>query len=288
MAAAPASARRPTGPCCLRSAAARPRPVQPPLDRSLNLESDLLLTAYLKRLRPPTFTTNYLRFAQEAAKSNQSFERYLLALLEAEVQHRETNSERKRIGQARFPTLKTLDAFDFAAIPAVNKQIILELAQCHYLEAKENVVLLGPTGTGKTHCAIALGVAACRQGKRVRFATAAGLINELIEAQAQLRLSKLEASLLRLDLLVLDEVGFVPFSKVGAELLFGILSDRYERGSVLVTTNLDFARWTEIFGDARLTGALLDRLTHRCHIVEFQGDSYRFKESLRRHTKAKA
>jgi len=252
------------------------------------MESDLLLNSYLKRLRLPTVAANYRRFSQEASQTKQSFERYLMALVEAEVQHRETNSERKRIGQARFPTLKTLDAFDFSLIPAVNKQAIIELAQCRYLEAKENIILLGPAGTGKTHCAIALGIAACRQGKRVRFATAAGLINELVEAQAQLRLSKLEAALLKLDLLVLDEVGFVPFSKIGAELLFGVLSDRYERGSVLVTTNLDFASWTEIFGDARLTGALLDRLTHRCHIVEFQGDSYRFKESLRRQAKAKS
>ena len=252
------------------------------------MESDLLLRSYLTRLRLPTIAGNFLRFSQEAAKSNQPYERYLLALIEAEVQHREANAERKRIALARFPTLKTLDAFDFAAIPAVNKLAILELTQGHYLEAKENVIFLGPTGTGKTHCAIALGVAACRQGKRVRFATAAGLINELVEAQAQLRLSKLEAALLKLDLLVLDEVGFVPFSKIGAELLFGLLSERYERGSVLVTSNLDFASWTEIFGDARLTGALLDRLTHRAHIIEFQGDSFRFKESLRQRTKVRA
>lgn len=252
------------------------------------MEADLLLRTYLKRLRLPTIAGNYRRFSQEASQSNQSFERYLLALVEAEVQHREANAERKRIGLARFPTLKTLDAFDFSAIPAVNKQAIVELAQGHYLDAKENVILLGPAGTGKTHCAIALGIAACRQGKRVRFATAAGLINELVEAQAQLRLSRLEASLLKLDLLILDEVGFVPFSKTGAELLFGVLSERYERRSVLVTSNLDFASWTEIFGDARLTGALLDRLTHRAHILEFQGESYRFKESLRRKTKTRA
>jgi len=252
------------------------------------VEADLLLQTYLKRLRLPTVAANYRRFSQEASQSNQTYERYLLALAEAEVHHREANAERKRIGQARFPTLKTLDAFDFSAIPAVNKQAIVQLAQGRYLEAKENIVLLGPTGTGKTHCAIALGTAACRQGKRVRFVTAAGLINELVEAQAQLRLSKLEASLLKLDLLVLDEVGFVPFSKIGAELLFGVLTERYERGSVLVTSNLDFASWTEIFGDARLTGALLDRLTHRCHIIEFQGDSYRFKESLRRKAKSRA
>jgi DNA replication protein DnaC len=181
----------------------------------------------------------------------------------------------------------TLDSFEFAAIPALNEQAVLELTKGHYLEANENIILVSPTGTGKTHISVALGIAACRQGKRVRFTTAAGLINELIEAQAQLRLSKLETTLLKLDLLILDEVGFVPFSKTGAELLFGVLTERYERGPVLVTTNLDFASWTEVFGDARLTGALLDRLTHRCHILEFQGDSYRFKESLHRKEKAK-
>ena len=249
------------------------------------MEADLLLQTYLKRLRLPAVAANYQRVAQEASQTNQSYERYLLALAEAEVQQREANAERQRIAQAHFPSLKTLDAFDFTAIPALSKQTIIELAQCHYLTAKENIVLLGPTGTGKTHCAIALGIAACREGQRVRFVTAAGLVNELIEAKSQLRLSKLEAALSRLDLLVLDEVGFVPFAKAGAELLFGVLSDRYEQGSVLITTNLDFASWTEVFGDARLTGALLDRLTHRCHIIEFQGDSFRFKESLRRKAK---
>lgn len=248
--------------------------------------ADLLLETYLKRLRLPTVADNYRRFAQEAAHGNQPYERFLLALLEVEVHRQEANSERKRIAQARFPVLKTLDEFQFTTIPSLNRQAILELAQGNYIQAKENVVFLGPTGTGKTHLAVSLGHAACRQGHRVRFATAAGLINQLIEAQAQLRLSKLEAALRKLDLLILDEVGFVPFSKAGAELLFGLLTDRYERGSVLVTTNLDFASWTEVFGDPRLTAALLDRLTHRCHIVEFEGDSFRFKESLRRQAQA--
>jgi DNA replication protein DnaC len=251
------------------------------------MEADLLLRSYLKCLKLPTIAANYRKFAQEASSTNQPYERYLLALTEAESHAREANAERKRIARARFPTLKTLDSFEFAAIPSLNKQAVLELTKGHYLDARENVILVGPTGTGKTHISIALGIAACRQGKRVRFATAAGLINELIEAQAQLRLSKLEAALLKLDLLILDEVGFVPFSKTGAELLFGVLTERYERGSVLVTTNLDFASWTEVFGDGRLTGALLDRLTHRCHLIEFQGDSYRFKESLRRKQKAR-
>ena len=251
------------------------------------MEADLLLRSYLKCLKLPTIAANYRKFAQEASSTNQPYERYLLALTEAEVHAREANAERKRIARARFPALKTLDSFEFAAIPTLNKQAVLELTKGHYLDARENVILVGPTGTGKTHISVALGIAACRQGKRVRFTTAAGLINELIEAQAQLRLSKLEATLLKLDLLILDEVGFIPFSKTGAELLFGVLTERYERGSVLVTTNLDFASWTEVFGDGRLTGALLDRLTHRCHIIEFQGDSYRFKESLRRKQKAK-
>jgi DNA replication protein DnaC len=252
------------------------------------MEADLLLRNYLKCLKLPTIAANCRKFAQEAASTNQPYERYLLALTEAEVHAREANAERKRIAKARFPALKTLDSFEFAAIPTLNKQAVLELTKGHYLDARENVILVGPTGTGKTHISIALGIAACRQGKRVRFTTAAGLINELIEAQAQLRLSKVETTLLKLDLLILDEVGFVPFSKTGAELLFGVLTERYERGSVLLTTNLDFASWTDAFGDARLTGALLDRLTHRCHIIEFQGDSYRFKESLRRKEKARA
>ena len=253
----------------------------------MTMEAGLLLETYLKRLRMPTVAANYRRFAQEAAQTNQPYERYLLALLEGEVHQREANAERRRIAQARFPTQKTLDSFQFETIPSLNKQAVLELAQGHYIEAGENVVFLGPTGTGKTHLAIALSMAACRQAKRVRFATAAGLINELMEAQSQLCLSKLENTLLKLDLLVLDEVGFVPFSKTGAELLFGLLTQRYERGSVLLTSNLDFASWTDVFGDPRLTAALLDRLTHRCHIIEFKGDSYRFKESLLRKEKAR-
>ena len=162
----------------------------------------------------------------------------------------------------------------------------MELSRGSFVERRENVIFIGSYGTGKTHLAIALGVAACRQGKRVRFYTAAGLINELLEAQAQLRGGKLEASLAKCDLIILDELGFVPFSKEGAEALFTFCSSRYERGSLIITTNLDFIRWKEIFGDEALTGALLDRLTHRCHILEMNGDSYRFKESLRRKEKA--
>ena len=168
------------------------------------------------------------------------------------------------------------------ALLMVNKALVLELSRCSFIDRRENAIFIGSYGTGKTHLAISLGICACNQGKKVRFYTVAGLINELLEAQSQLRLGKLESVLAKCDLIILDELGFVPFTKEGAEALFTFCSSRYEKGSMIITTNLDFARWKEIFGDDALTGALLDRLTHRCHILEMNGGSYRFKESLRR------
>ena len=247
--------------------------------------NDLLIRSHLKRLCLPVIAQNYTRLAQEAASHNQTFQDYLFALLEAEVVKRDENAQKLRLSRAHFPVIKTLDSFDFGAIPSLNKALVVELSRGSFIERKENVILIGGYGTGKSHIAVALGVAACYQGKRVRFYTAAGLINELLEAQAQLRSGKLEASLARYDLVVLDELGFVPFSKEGAEALFTFCSSRYERGSLAITTNLDFVRWKEIFGDEALTGALLDRLTHRCHILEMNGESYRFKESMKRKEK---
>ncbi len=249
------------------------------------MANDLLLRSYLKRLRLPVMAQNYARLSEEAAANNQTYPDYLLALIEGEVTQREENTQKLRIAKARFPVIKTLDSFEFSAIPSLNKALVLELSRGGYIEKRENVVFIGSYGTGKTHLSISLGVCACRQGKKVRFYTAAGLINDLLEAQAQLRIGKLEASLARYDLIILDELGFVPFSKEGAEALFTFCSGRYERGSMIITTNLDFARWKEIFGDEALTGALLDRLTHQCHIIEMNGDSYRFKENLKRRTK---
>jgi DNA replication protein DnaC len=246
------------------------------------MSNDVLLRSYLKRLRLPVVAQNYARLSEEAAANNQTYPDYLLALIEGEVVQREENTQKLRLSKARFPVMKTLDAFDFSAIPTLNKALVLELSRGGYIDKKENIVFIGSYGTGKSHLAISLGVAACRDGKRVRFYTAAGLINDLLEAQAQLRLGRLEAALARYDLIILDELGFVPFSKEGAEALFTFCSGRYERGSMIVTTNLDFVRWKEIFGDEALTGALLDRLTHRCHIIEMNGDSYRFKENLKR------
>jgi len=249
------------------------------------MSNELLLRSYLKRLRLPVVAQNYVRLSSEAAASNQTFPDYLLALIEGEITQREENTQKLRISKARFPVMKTLDSFEFSAIPSLNKALVLELSRGSYIEKKENIIFMGSYGTGKTHLAISLGISACRQGKRVRFCTAAGLIADLAEAQAQFRLGKLEASLARYDVIVLDELGFVPFTKEGAEALFTFCSGRYERGSLIITTNLDFARWKEIFGDEALTGALLDRLTHRCHIIEMNGDSYRFKENLKRRAK---
>jgi DNA replication protein DnaC len=245
---------------------------------------DVRLSILLRQLRLPTVASNYRKFAQEAARSGQPYEDYLLALLEHEADQREVNRRKRRIQEARFPLLRTLDEFDFRAIPGLSQTKVLELARGEYVERRENVALIGAIGTGKTHIAIALGLAACEQGRRVRFYTAAGLINELLEAQETRRLSKLENWLMRQDLVIIDEVGFVPFSQRGAQMLFTFISQKYLRGSLLMTSNLAFAEWTEVFGDPRLTSALLDRLTHRCHILEFAGDSYRFRQSLQRQT----
>ncbi len=245
------------------------------------MTKDLLIRHHLKRLRLPAMAQGYQKLAREAAEGNQTYEEYLLRLLELETAQRDDNMQKRRLTQARFPYLRTLDQFDFSAMPSVNKAMVLQLATGDYLARKENVILIGNMGTGKTHTAIALALLACRQGKKVRFYTATGLINDLLEAQEQRALGRRMAQLQKLDLLVLDEVGFVPFTPEGARLLFQMCADRYLRGSLVITTNLEFARWGEVFGDERVTGALLDRLTHHCHILEFNGDSYRFKESLR-------
>jgi len=238
---------------------------------------DVRLPILLRQLRLPTVAANYRKLAQEAAQAGLPYEEYLLALVEQEVNQREINRRKRRVREARFPILRTLDEFDFAAIPSLKRTKVLELARGEY-----NVALIGSIGTGKTHIAIALGLAACEQGHRVRFYTAAGLVNELLEAQEAHRLSKLESWLMKQELIILDEVGFVPFSQRGAQMLFAFVSQKYLRGSLIVTSNLAFAEWTEVLGDPRLTSALLDRLTHRCHILEFVGESYRFRQSLQR------
>ena len=251
------------------------------------METNLLLDTYLKALRLPMFLQNYRKFAEEAAQGNHSYDRYLLALAEQEAAQRERNRIARRIKAARFPVLKELASFDFSCISSPNKQRVLDLARGSYIQKAEPILLVGNTGLGKTHVATGLALAACRQGHKVRFYNAAGLVNELVLAQEEHRLSKLMATTLRHHLIVLDEMGFIPFSPIGAQLIFQFCSTLYERVSMIVTTNLRFADWTQVFGDERLTAALLDRVTHKAHILEFVGESYRFRERMQREAREK-
>lgn len=240
----------------------------------------MLIDAYLKQLKMPQAAKVYQSMAREASDNNLTYEEFLLGVLEQEVHQRENNRIQRRIRQATFPMVKTLDTFDFMAIPSLNKPKVLALADGEFIKHKENVIMVGNAGVGKTHLAIALAFAACRKGYRIKFYTAAGLVNELVAAQHEYRLAKMEKQWLVPDLVILDELGFVPFNKSGAELLFQYCSSRYERGSIVITTNLEFAKWTEVFGDEQMTAALLDRLTHRAHILNMNGESYRFKQSI--------
>ncbi len=242
----------------------------------------VLLQHHLKKLRLPTFLSEYAKLAQQCAAENKDHVRYLLRLSELELIDRERRMIERRIKAAKFPTSKSLDSFDFKVIPSLNKVLTLELARGAFIDRHENIIALGPSGTGKTHVALGLGLAACQQGRKVRFITASALVHELIEAADERRLQRLQKQLLSQDLLIIDELGFVPLSKTGAELLFEVISQRYERGSIMITSNLPFDEWTEIFGAERLTGAILDRLTHHVNILEMNGESYRLKESRQR------
>ena len=242
----------------------------------------VLLAHHLKALKLPTFLREYDKLARQCAAEGVDHTRYLLRLSELELLDRERRLIERRIRAARFPAVKSLDSFDFAAIPALNKMLVLELARCEYIERRENVIALGPSGTGKTHVALGLGLSACQKGLSVGFTTAAALVHELLEARDERRLLRLQKQLAAYRLLIIDELGYVPLSPTGAELLFEVMSQRYERGSVLVTSNLPFDEWTSVFGSERLTGALLDRLTHHVHILEMNGESYRLKASRRR------
>ncbi len=239
----------------------------------------LLLTHHLKALKLPSFLREYDKIARQCAAEGVDHVRYLLRLAELELIDRERRLIERRIKVARFPTVKSLDSFAFTAIPSLNKTLVIELARGEYIERKENVIALGNSGTGKTHIALGLGLAVCQKGLSVGFITAAALVHELMEARDEKRLLRLQKQLAGYKLLIIDELGFVPLSKTGAELLFEVFSQRYERGSTLITSNLPFDEWTEVFGSERLTGALLDRLTHHVHILEMNGESYRLKQS---------
>jgi DNA replication protein DnaC len=242
----------------------------------------VLLAHHLKSLKLPTFAREYEKVASECTRDQTDYPRYLLRLCELERIERDRRNMERRIRAAKFPQTKSLDTFDFKVIPSLNKALVLELACCEWIERRENCIALGPAGTGKTHTALALGLAACQKNYSVLFVTAAALVHELMEARDERRLRILQKGLARVDLLIVDELGYVPFTAIGSELLFEVLSRRYERGSTMVTSNLPFDEWTSVFGSERLTGALLDRLTHHVHILEMNGDSYRLATSQKR------
>ena len=251
----------------------------------------VLLAHHLKQLKLPTVLREYDKVARECARDGTDHPRYLLRLIELELIDRERRTiERRtierRIWAARFPAVESFDTFEFTAIPGLNKRLVLELARCKYILRRENVIALGNSGTGKTHVALALGLAACQKGFTVGFTTAAALVSQLMEARDERRLLKLQRNLATVKLLIIDELGYVPLSPTGAELLFEVFSQRYERGSTIVTSNLPFEDRTQVLGSERLTGALLDRLTHHVSILMMNGDSYRLKQSTGRRRSA--
>ncbi len=250
--------------------------------KKTDTKSTVLLKHHLKNLKLPTKHTECEKIAQRCAADNADHLAFLLQLCELELIERERKAAERRLKAARFPAAKLLDEFDFAARPSLNKPLVVQLMQGDYLDQRENVLLVGPSGTGKSHLATALGMAACAQGRKVRFFRVTELITQLLEAREERQLLRYRQALNKLDLLVLDELGYVPASKAGAELLFDVIATAYERHSLIVTTNLPFENWTEVFGSERLTGAALDRLTHRCHILETKGESYRLQDAKRR------
>jgi len=244
--------------------------------------SKVLLEHYLKTLKLPSILREHRKTAAICQAEGADYSTYLLRLVEQEIHDREQRAAERRLKSARFPVVKTLDSFRFEAQPSVNQPLVRELARGEFIKERENVLLIGNSGTGKTHLATALAFAACQSGFKVRFFGVTGLVTQLLERREQRQLERFFKQFERVDLLVLDELGYVPFSKMGAELLFEVVSRAYERTSLIVTTNLPFESWTEVMGSQRLTGALLDRLTHRVHILEANGESFRLQDSLRR------
>jgi len=251
-------------------------------------KTTVLLKHHLSSLKLPTMKSECESMAAQCAKDNDDHLAYLLRLTERELLDRERKAADRRLKGARFPSVKTLEGFDFKAQPTLNKNLVVDLMRGEYMTKRENILLVGNSGTGKTHIATALGVEACAQGKRVRFWRTTELVTMLLEAQETKMLGRMKQIIGKLDLLILDELGYVPASKTGAELLFDVLSQAYERTSVIITSNLPFDRWVEVLGSERLTGATLDRVTHRCHILEANGESYRVQDARRRRTASKS
>jgi DNA replication protein DnaC len=253
----------------------------------MSVTEQMVLLQNLKALNLPTMVRNLDSHLRQARENSVDYSEFLLGLTEVELQVRSDNRFKRRMREAKFPLLKTFETFDFDATPDLDRRFIHELASGEYISEYRNIIFLGKSGTGKTHLATALAVEACKQGMRTRFVTCCGLANELIEARHERDLSRVIQRYARYGLLVLDELGYVPLSKEGADLLFQVFAERHEKGSVIVTTNLGFADWTQIFGDANLTAALLDRLTHRAHILNCNWESYRLKDTLKQTKRSK-
>lgn len=242
--------------------------------------AEMVLKENLRSLRLPTILREYQALSRRAIESGDSYIDYLSSLTTLEVSERAERRIKRRISEAQFPALKPLESFDSQKAPGLSAHLIRDLGSCGYIGKGHNVIILGKSGTGKTHFATALAIEACRANYKVRFYTACNLVTELLEMREEYRLKQFMNRLKRYELLIVDELGYVPFDKTGAELLFQVLSERHERNSTIITTNLPFQDWVEVFGAATLTGALLDRITHRCRILEFNWPSIRFAESI--------
>lgn len=243
------------------------------------------LRANLKALNLSSMARNLEGLLRQAQETGTNYEEFLLDLTGAELQTRAENRLNRRMKESKFPLLKPIETFDLEAVPDLDIRLFRDLAGGGFIQEHRNIIFLGRSGTGKTHMATALGIEACKNNFRTRFVTCYGLVNELVEARQERALQRLLQKYVRYDLLILDELGYIPFSKEGAELLFQVLAERHEKGSVIITTNLGFADWTRVFGDPAMTAALLDRLTHKAHIITCSWESYRLKQSLHQKTK---
>ena len=253
----------------------------------MSVGTQMELQANLKALNLTTVARHLERTVRQARESGVDYEDFLLELTSTELATRAENRLKRRLQESKFPLVKPLETFNLDAVPDLDLRLFREMASGRFIQERRNVVFLGRSGTGKTHMATALGIEACRQSYRTRFVTCYALVNELIEARAEKNLQRLISRYARVDLLILDELGYVPFSKEGAELLFQVLAERHEKGSVIITTNLGFADWTKVFGDSVMTAALLDRITHKAHIINCSWESYRLKQSLKERGKEK-
>ena len=248
----------------------------------MNAAMKALLNENLKSLKLSTMIRNLAGHLRQAKQDKLSYDEFLLNLTEAEVQVRKENGRKRRLREAKFPLIKPLETFDFEAAADLDARLIKELSGCEYIEKTRNVIFMGKSGTGKTHLATGLGMEACKQGIRTRFVTGCGLANELIEARDEKLLGRVVKRYAGYGLLIIDELGYVPFSKEGAQLIFQILAERHERKPVMITTNMGFGDWTQIFGDPSMTAALLDRITHKAHVINCSWESYRLKETLKK------